>query len=159
MTERRRGLPYTFFRWQGWVLRSQCCRRHRRKIQTIARLSTPVVITSVPFVEPRRCHREDDHQEEPDQQNSRGCRAHRGNNSRRRRRFCCTRLGSRCCDRCTGRRWRCSMTGHLLGSRPKRRMSASRESLVSFVLFLPEDDDSYDILLPLSDLCSRCITT
>lgn len=49
-------------RWQGWVVRSQRCRRHHRKIQTIARLSPPVVIASALFVEARGCRRgsEDD---------------------------------------------------------------------------------------------------
>lgn len=40
-------------RWQGWVVRSQRCRRHHRKIQTIARLSPPVIIASALFVEAR----------------------------------------------------------------------------------------------------------
>lgn len=44
-------------RWQGWVVRSQRCRRHHRKIQTIARLSPPVVIASALFVEARGCRR------------------------------------------------------------------------------------------------------
>lgn len=166
-----------FFRWQGWVLRSQCCRRHRRKIQTIARLSPPVIVASVPFVESRReCHPE----EEP--RSPRGNRSPRedgrcggtrhGNNEcrrhRRRRRVCCTRPG---CDRWPGRRWGCSTIGRLasFNSRPKRRGEASftrreglhapRRALVSFVLFLPADDDSYDLLSPLHDPWSRWITT
>ena len=164
------------------MLRSQCCRRHRRKIQTIARLSPPVIVASVPFVESRReeCHPE----EEP--RSPRGNRSPRedgrcggtrhGNNEcrrhRRRRRVCCTRPGcDRCCDRWPGRRWGCSTIGRLasFNSRPKRRGEASftrreglhapRRALVSFVLFLPADDDSYDLLSPLHDPWSRWITT
>ncbi|KAG7213596.1 hypothetical protein KM043_002849 [Ampulex compressa] len=44
-------------RWQGWVLRSRRCRCHHRKIQTIARLSPPAVITSVLLVESGCRHR------------------------------------------------------------------------------------------------------
>lgn len=178
MMERRRGQRCTFFRWQGWVLRSQCCRRHRRKIQTIARLSPPVVIASVPFVESRRCHRNEERESHHSQPRDASVRdgvreeeaTHQGNNERRRRRrVCCSRLGSRCCDRCPARRLRYSTTSRLAPfccSRPKRagifalrEELRARRALVSFVLFLPEDDDSYDLLLPLYEPWSRWITT
>lgn len=177
MVERRRSQQRcTFFRWQGWVLRSQCCRRHRRKIQTIARLSPPVVVASVPFVESRRkWHPEEERPPRGDRsRDGRGgdgrCGgAREGNNERRRRRrVCCTRLGNRCCDRWPGRRWRCSTIGRpaLFNSRPKRGEAFTcreelhaRRALVSFVLFLPADDDSYDLLSPLYDPWPRWITT
>lgn len=177
MVERRRSQQRcTFFRWQGWVLRSQCCRRHRRKIQTIARLSPPVVVASVPFVESRRkWHPEKERPPRGDRsRDGRGgdgrCGgAREGNNERRRRRrVCCTRLGNRCCDRWPGRRWRCSTIGRpaSFNSRPKRGEAFTcreelhaRRALVSFVLFLPADDDSYDLLSPLYDPWPRWITT
>lgn len=177
MVERRRSQQRcTFFRWQGWVLRSQCCRRHRRKIQTIARLSPPVVVASVPFVESRRkWHPEEERPPRGDRsRDGRGgdgrCGgAREGNNERRRRRrVCCTRLGNRCCDRWPGRRWRCSTIGRpaSFNSRPKRgeaftcrKELHARRALVSFVLFLPADDDSYDLLSPLYDPWPRWITT
>lgn len=177
MVERRRSQQRcTFFRWQGWVLRSQCCRRHRRKIQTIARLSPPVVVASVPFVESRRkWHPEEERPLRGDRsRDGRGgdgrCGgAREGNNERRRRRrVCCTRLGNRCCDRWPGRRWRCSTIGRpaSFNSRPKRGEAFTcreelhaRRALVSFVLFLPADDDSYDLLSPLYDPWPRWITT
>lgn len=177
MVERRRSQQRcTFFRWQGWVLRSQCCRRHRRKIQTIARLSPPVVVASVPFVESRRkWHPEEERPPRGDRsRDGRGgdgrCGgAREGNNERRRRRrrrVCC--LGNRCCDRWPGRRWRCSTIGRpaSFNSRPKRGEAFTcreelhaRRALVSFVLFLPADDDSYDLLSPLYDPWPRWITT
>lgn len=177
MVERRRSQQRcTFFRWQGWVLRSQCCRRHRRKIQTIARLSPPVVVASMPFVESRRkWHPEEERPPRGDRsRDGRGgdgrCGgAREGNNERRRRRrVCCTRLGNRCCDRWPGRRWRCSTIGRpaSFNSRPKRGEAFTcreelhaRRALVSFVLFLPADDDSYDLLSPLYDPWPRWITT
>lgn len=170
VVERRRSQQRcTFFRWQGWVLRSQCCRRHRRKIQTIARLSPPVIVASVPFVESRRkCHPEEERSPRGNRSRDGRCGGTRhGNNERRRRRVCCTRLGNRCCDRCPGRRWRCSTIGRLasFNSRPKRGEASftcreelhARRALVSFVLFLPADDDSYDLLSPLYDPWSRWI--
>lgn len=176
MVERRSQQRCTFFRWQGWVLRSQCCRRHRRKIQTIARLSPPVVVASVPFVESRRkWHPEEERPPRGDRsRDGRGgdgrCGgAREGNNERRRRRrrrVCC--LGNRCCDRWPGRRWRCSTIGRpaSFNSRPKRGEAFTcreelhaRRALVSFVLFLPADDDSYDLLSPLYDPWPRWITT
>lgn len=177
MVERRRSQQRcTFFRWQGWVLRSQCCRRHHRKIQTIARLSPPVVVASVPFVESRRkWHPEEERPPRGDRsRDGRGgdgrCGgAREGNNERRRRRrrrVCC--LGNRCCDRWPGRRWRCSTIGRpaSFNSRPKRGEAFTcreelhaRRALVSFVLFLPADDDSYDLLSPLYDPWPRWITT
>lgn len=162
------------------MLRSQCCRRHRRKIQTIARLSSPVVIASVPFVESRRCHRneerESSHHSQPRDASVRGGvreeeATHQGNNERRRRRrrVCRSRLGSRCCNRCSTRRLRYSTTNRLAPfccSRPKRggiftsrEELRARRALVSFVLFLPEDDDSYDLLLPFYETWLRWITT
>lgn len=163
------------------MLRSQCCRRHRRKIQSIDRLSPPVVIASVPFVESRSCRRRRRRRCNEERGSPRGQSrdpnvrervreeedggAHRGSNERRRR----PRLGGRCCDWCPGRRWRCSTTGRLAPfgcSRPKptgifasREELRARRALVSFVLFLPVDDDLYDLLPPLYDPWSRWIAT
>ena len=154
------------------MLRSQCCRRHRRKIQSIDRLSPPVIIASVPFVDSRRCHRrrhrrcnEEEEEEEEEQRGQSRERDRdeedRGINEqqRRRRRVCRSRLGGRCCDWCPARRLRCSTTSRLASfdcSRPKpagifasREELRARRALVSFVLFLPVDDDLHDLLPPL----------
>lgn len=148
------------------MLRAQCCSRHRRTIETIARLSSPVVVTAL-FSEPSGRRRRRRRDQEDDRR-----RGGRNDGRRRRRRgVCCAGHGGGggCRDRCPWRRWRrcgAPTTGRAAPppSPPhaaRRCVFSSREELrarrcplVSFVLFLPADDDPSDddpLLLPLSD--------
>lgn len=156
-------------RWQGWIIRSQCCHRHHRKIQTIARLSPPAVFTSALFVERRggRGHREED-QDTEEEAAEPGLDVSVADIGRAR--FPSGRRGE-CCCRCPrpprtaaktaglspekrppGRRWICSgcpyhgcRTRHRRGkdtgerSRLRRGAPRARRTLLSFVLSLPSD--------------------
>lgn len=159
-------------RWQGWVLRSRCCRRHHRKIQTIARLSTPVVITSALFVKPGSRDRCEEHRERPDERAVRRRGSLENNETRRPRGSRCryhrVRLrATRSCEkRLPGRRWRPSATDPFCtrkdSSRHKREFVShddlrARRNLLSFLLSLPSEV-SYDLILPLASPYFSCCT-
>lgn len=176
-------------RWQGWIVRSRCCHRHHRKIQTIVRLSPPAVFTSALLVERRRglCRCEEDHQdaEEEAAEPGRDVAVADIGRARRRGRCCCcccrqprpaTTAGLSPEKRPPGRRrsrFACPLHGHRgrrrrskeAGERPRPRRGAPRArrtTLVSFVLSLPSDV-FYDPCRPLAGTadapCPRWIVT